>query len=243
MTEKIINTTKNNEQQKEDLKPISDMLIKSKYPRYLINNVIKIYLKQANNNILSNTDASQSSENNKNKSDIKYTLTLPYVNGIEVLKCKLEKLNIKLYFSYPKKLNPLLTSTIKPQLKSVVYQTKCECGSMYNGETKVGLRNRSKRHNRIIEKDDNSASSEMVQHHHQNRWQFMFNPGLPFVIDVDTDCRKRRINEVIYSIINDSINKHNSIDSALNNILRKQKVKIKQEIKFKKKVNTLKYVE
>ena len=243
MTEKIINTTKNNEQQKEDLKTISDMLIKSKYPRHLVDNIIKTCLKQANDNILSSTGASQSSENDKNKNDIKYTLTLPYVNGMEVLKRKLEKLNIKLYFSYPKKLNSLLTSTIKPQPKSIVYQIQCECGSIYNGETKVGLRNRSKQHNRIIEKDDNSTSSEMVQHHQQNRWQCMFNPELSFIIDIDTDYRKRRIKEAIDSIINDSINKHDSIDSAWNNILHRQKVKIKQEIEFKKKVNTLKYME
>ena len=67
MTEKIINATKNNEKQKEDLKTISDMLMKSKYSRYLIDNVIKTCLKQANNNILSKKGTSQSSKNNKNK--------------------------------------------------------------------------------------------------------------------------------------------------------------------------------
>ena len=79
---------------------------------------------------------------------------------MEALKRKLEKLNIKSYFSYPKKLNSLLTSTIKPQPKSIVYQIECECGSIYNGETKVGLRNRSKQHNRIIEKGDNRALAQ-----------------------------------------------------------------------------------
>ena len=71
----------------------------------------------------------------------------------------------------------------------------------------------------------------------------MFNPELSFITDIDTDYRKRRIKEAIYSIINDSINKYDSIDSAWNNILHRQNVKIKQEIEFKKKVNTLKYME
>ncbi|CAF3812833.1 unnamed protein product [Rotaria sordida] len=59
-----------------------------------------------------------------------------------------------------------VTSTIKLQSKSVVYQIECECGAIYNEETKVDLRNRSKQHDRIIEKDDENANSEMVQHNH-----------------------------------------------------------------------------
>jgi uncharacterized FlaG/YvyC family protein len=238
MTNKIINTTRNGIQQKEDLNKLNDMLIKSKYPKYLIDNTIQACLKQVTNNTKQTTNTTQTAQTKKN--DMEYILSLPYVNGMEVLKRKLEKLKIKLYFSYPKKLNSLVTSTIKPQSKSVIYQIECECGSTYNGETKVGLRNRSKQHDKIIEKDDKNASSEMVQHHHQKRWQCMFKPDLSFIIDSDTDYRRRRIKEAIYSTINHSINKHDNIDIAWNNILHKERPKIKQDIKLKKEFNTLK---
>jgi predicted GIY-YIG superfamily endonuclease len=35
---------------------------------------------------------------------------------------------------------------MKPQLKSNIYQITCECGAIYNGETKVGLKTRMTQH-------------------------------------------------------------------------------------------------
>ncbi|CAF3257721.1 unnamed protein product [Rotaria socialis] len=241
MTNRIIDTTRNNIQQKDDLNKLSGILIKSKYRKYFIDDTIMTCLKQVNNNIIPTTNTIQTFKNSKN--DMEYILSLPYVNGMKVLKRKFEKLNNKLDFSYPKKLNSLVTSTIKPPSKAVVYQIECECGSIYNGETKVGLTNRSKQHDSIIEKDDENSSSEMVQHHRQNLSQCMLNPNLSFMIDSDADYRKRRIKEVIYSVINNSINKHDNIDNTWNNILHKESIKIRQHIKFKKKINTLKQTE
>ena len=67
----------------------------------------------------------------------------------------------------------------------------------------------------------------------------MFNPDSVFVIDSDTNYGKIRIKEAINSTINNSINKHDNIDSAWNNILYKEKTIIKDNIKFKKKLNSL----
>jgi hypothetical protein len=238
MTMRIINTTMDNDQQQEDLITLKQMLIKSKYPNYMIENSIQTSLKECTNNITTNNNKKQT--DNKKNVDMEFSLSLPYVHGMEVLKRKLEKLKIKLYFSYPKKINSLVTSNIKPPSKSVVYQINCECGSVYNGETKVGLKTRSKQHNALIEKDEKNASSELVQHHHQKRWQCMFDPNSAFTIDSDTDFRRRRIKEAVYSTLNDSINKHDLIDNAWNNILHKESTTIKENIKFKMKMNSLK---
>jgi uncharacterized FlaG/YvyC family protein len=238
MATKIINITKNKKQQQEDLNKLKDMLVKSKYPKYLIENSIQTCLKQNPINTTATPTTTQPTKTKENNTE--FSLSLPYVKGMEVLKRKLEKLKIKLYFSYPKKLNSLITSTIKPQSKSVVYQIECECGSIYNGETKVGLETRSKQHIQTIKKDDKDTSSEMVQHHHQKRRQCLFNPQSSFIIDNDTDYRRRRIKESIYSEINRSINKHDNIDVAWNNILHKERTTIKQNIEFKKKLNELK---
>ena len=46
---------------------------------------------------------------------MKYCLTLSYAPGIEVLKRKLEKLNIKLYYSYPRKSNTYVNTHLNNQ--------------------------------------------------------------------------------------------------------------------------------
>lgn len=227
MTTKIIDITKNGNQQQEDLNQLKEMLIKSKYPRHLIGNTIQTCLR--------NSTTIQPIQTKEKETEI--ILSLPYVKGMEVLKRKLEKLKIKLYFSYPKKLNSLVTSNIKSQSKSVIYQIECDCGSIYNGETKVGLELRLKQHERIIEKDELSANSEIVQHHHQKRWQCLFDPKSAFIIDNDTDYRRRKIKEAIYSRINESINHHCNIDIAWNNTLYEHRTVVKNNIKFKKKSN------
>ena len=239
MATRITNITKNTQQQNEDLGKLHDMLYKSKYPKHLIESTIQQVLKQNinknKNNPTTTTEIIQP-ENKKNDNTY-FNLTLPYVPGIEVLKRKLIKLNIKLYFSYPKKLQCLTTSNIKPSEKSIIYQIECNCGSIYNGETKVGLEARSKQHTKMIEKDDQSTSSEMVQHHHQKRWQCMFDPTTSFPIDNEINYRKRKIKEAIYSTVNNSINKHDNIDTAWNNILHKETKPIKEYIQLKKKQN------
>ena len=102
----------------------------------LIEKSIQVCLQQ--NNTYDNNTKTQLT--NKKNEEMKLSLCLPYTRGMEVLKRKLEKLKIKLFFSYPRKLNSLVCSNMKPQPKSVVYQMDCECGASYNGETKVGLK-------------------------------------------------------------------------------------------------------
>ena len=134
ITTRIINTTKDNVQQQQDLEKLKDMLKKSKYPLQMIEKTITESMKNINNtHTITET-------NNNRKDETELILTLPYAPGMEVLKRKLEKLKIKLYFSYPKKLNSLVTNSIKPESKSIIYQMECERGSIYNGETKVGLK-------------------------------------------------------------------------------------------------------
>lgn len=103
------------------------------------------------------------------KEENKYILTLPYVNGIVVLKRKLEKYQVKVYFSYPQKLQSSCTSSMKSISRSNIYQIQYTCGAVYNGETKLGLSTRMKQHQRIIEKDSKDSKPEIVQYHQAKR--------------------------------------------------------------------------
>ena len=230
MATRIINTTRNNNQQLEDLNKLKEMLIKSKYPMNLIEKSIQNCLQQ--NNSYDNNKKTQLT--NKKDEEMKFSLCLPYARGMEMLKRKLEKLHIKLFFSYSRKLNSLIYSNMKPQSKSVVYQMDCECGASYNGETKVGLKKRAEQHNKLIEKHEETANSEIVQHHHSKKWQCMFDSSLSYVVDTETNYIKRRIKEAIFSSINNSINQHKLIDVAWNNILCNEQKSIKEMIKLKK---------
>ncbi|CAF5119793.1 unnamed protein product [Rotaria sp. Silwood1] len=91
-----------------------------------------------------------------------------------------------------------------------------------------------KQHKNEILKDIEESKSEIVQHFHSGRYQCMFHPEEAFIIDTETNWFKRRTKEAIYSIINESINKHNDIDSAWLHILLKNKEQIKKRIAFKK---------
>ena len=62
----------------------------------------------------------------------------------------------------------------------------------------------------------------------------MFDPSLSYIVNTETNYRKRRIKEAIFSSINNSINQHKVIDAAWNNILYKEQKFIKDMIKFKK---------
>ncbi|CAF3642972.1 unnamed protein product [Rotaria sp. Silwood1] len=199
----------------------------SNYPKGLIEKTIQkclqISINQQNLNELNN---------NKPKPETKVTLSLPYVKGIEVLKRKLEQIGVKLYFSYPLKLKSLTTLNIKPQSKSIIYQMNCKCGAIYNGETKVGLKDRMKQHKTKIKENDINSSSEIVKHHNiKNNGQCSFHPNKAFIIDNETNYWKRRKKETIYSIINESINKCDVIDNGWNNVIYKESKKIKEIIK------------
>jgi len=216
MVQRIINTTTNNEHQQQDLDILKQMLFKSSYPKQLVERTIQKCL-QKSRNLLNSNDP-----DNQQRVETKFILSLPYVKGMEVLKRKLEKIGIKLYFGYPLKLKSLATSNIKPQSKSVVYQINCSCGKVYNGETKVGFENRMKQHETIIEEDKRDSSSEMVKHHFSTKWQCMFDPQEAVIIDNETNYWKRRKKEAIYSMINNSINKCDSIDNGWTNIIYKE---------------------
>ena len=134
MTSKIIETSKDSGNQQEDLKELKTLLIKSDYPNHFIEKHMKESIKPT-----TNTTNKELNENNKDK--MKHQITLPFMNGIEVLKRKLEKLNIKVFFSYPKKIKSACTNPIENKSKSNIYQISCNCGAIYNGETKIGLKN------------------------------------------------------------------------------------------------------
>ena len=162
-----------------------------------------------------------------------FSMSLPYVPGIEVLKRKLAKFKINLYFSYPRKSTSLLPSNIKTQSKSVVYKILRDCGASYVGEKKIGFDNRMNQYQKLIEKNEKEAHSEIVLHHHSQRWQCMFDTSKAVVIDNEIDYRKRKIKETVYSNINQSINKHDKFNDAWSNILAKNTESIKKHIRFK----------
>ncbi len=112
----------------------------------------------------------------------------------------------------------------------------CKCGAIYNGETKVGLQHRMKQHQTKIKENDINSSSEIVKHHFFKNGQCSFDPQEAVIIDNETNYWKRRKKETIYSIINKSINKYDSIDAGWNNILYKESKKIKEIIENKQKV-------
>ncbi|CAF5011042.1 unnamed protein product, partial [Rotaria sp. Silwood1] len=194
MTERIITTTKDNHQQMNDLKTLKRMFVNSQYPKYEIEKQIQETIRK-----LSNNDNPQSINNQKKKDEYEISMSLPYTPGIEVLKRKLEKLKIKLYFSYPQKLSSLVPSNINRKSKAIVYKIPCECGAEYIGETKRGLDERMQEHIRNIKENDDQSKSEMVQHHRQQNGICKFNPKIATIIDYETDERKRLIKETLYS--------------------------------------------
>jgi predicted GIY-YIG superfamily endonuclease len=236
MITRVIEATKNNEQQKEDINKIKQMLIKSNYPRDKIEKSIQNVLRSsANNNNTNNNQQPINNKKEKEKGKFLYSMTLPYAPGIEILKRKLEKLKIKLYFSYPNKINSSLNSNIKSKSKSIIYQMECNCNAIYNGETKVGLEKRMKQHEKSInKKKDSKTSSEIIQHHKNKSDQCRFNPSKAFAIDNEIDFKKRRIKESIYSIINNSINKRDQLNESWYPILQNGKNKILKKIQMKK---------
>ena len=194
------------------------MLKKSNYPPKEIEKLMKQTCQTFNSNS-SNTPKTTTSVT-------KATLTLPYVPGIEVLKRRLGKINIKLYFSYPNKLQSKFNRSLKTTSRSVIYQVTCDCNppKIYNGETKIGLESRMKQHFKLI--NDLDEKSEMVQHIKENNYQCLFHTDQAFVIGHEKNWRKRRVKETIYSQLNQSINKRGELSEAWDPILYKMKQQI-----------------
>ena len=119
MTTRILQTSKETEEQKEDLSTLKLMLLNSNYP----SQVIERLMKQACQTVTSTTQDPQ----RESKPETKFSFSLPYVPGIEVLKRRLEQLKIKLYFSYPNRLQSGLNQSMKSRSKSVIYQVSCDC--------------------------------------------------------------------------------------------------------------------
>jgi hypothetical protein len=220
MTRRIIQTTRDANEQQEDINKLKNVLINSNYPVKEIETLMKEACQTSNMNHSPKT----------NNNEFKFSISLPYVPGIEVLKRRLEKLKIKLYFSYPNKLQSYFNQSMKVQSKSVVYQLQCDCNppKIYNGETKVGIKNRMKQHFQLINKLDNK--SEMVQHIEENRYQCLFNTEQAFILQQEKNWNKRRIKEAIYSLVNNSINKHDNLIEAWDPILFKTKQQIQRKI-------------
>ena len=135
---------------------LKNLLKNSEFPTFEIDQHIEKTLKK-----LSKTpDLEQKNE----KPKMEYSICLPYVPAIEVLRRKLEKYTIKLYFSYKNKIQSSCTKLMKPQSKSNIYQLACEWGAIYNGETKIGVKKRMIQHDKKIRGDEENSNSEMVQH-------------------------------------------------------------------------------
>ena len=221
MTSRIISTTKDAKEQQQDLQVLRKMLRNSDYPEREVNKLIEQTIRCSN---------PVSTTQTKKKDEFKYSIVIPYVPGAEVLKRRLEKLKIRLFFSYKNKIKSIFNSCIKQENKSVIYQIECACKKIYNGETKVGIWKRMKQHKNEIMKDKKQSNPEIVQHFQATKYQCMFHPEEAFVIDTDANWFRRRTKEAIYSIVNESINKHNDIDPSWLPVLQKNRQQIKKII-------------
>jgi hypothetical protein len=236
MTKRILETTQDDNDQKEDLNKLKNMLLKSNYPLKEIEKLIKQACEEFNSNKnIDNDNYTTTSNLNNDKEEMKYSLSLPYVPGMEVLKRKLEKnLKIKLYFSYPYKLQSHFNRSLKIPSKSVIYQIPCSCKQTYVGQTKVGIDNRMKQHSKTLNDNTDDSKSEMVKHFQEKKFQCIFDTDDAFIIDEEKDYWKRRTKEAIYSIISKSINTHDEINAAWTPILYKTQEQIQRKIQSSK---------
>jgi hypothetical protein len=232
MASKVIETTKNTKNQQDDLNKLKEMLIKSNYPTYIIDKHIKEIMKSTN----TKKDNNKKEQENK-KDQMKYHITLPFMHGIDVLKRKLEQLKIKVFFSYPNKIHTACTNSIETKSKSNIYQITCNCGAIYNGETKIGINKRISQHQRIIKKNKTTSNSEIIQHYHDKQFECKFDLTKAFIIDNDISWKRRRIKESIYSTINNSINRHDNINELWLPLLYETSSKIKKNITMKGRNN------
>ena len=116
--------------------------MRSKYPKDKIEKSIQDTLTSITDNKHTNNEKGiiTNVKETRKEQNFLYTITLPYVPRIEILKRKLEKLKGKLYFSYPNKIGSLFSKSVKPTSSSIIYQIECSCNAINNGETKVELK-------------------------------------------------------------------------------------------------------
>ncbi|CAF5065228.1 unnamed protein product [Rotaria magnacalcarata] len=210
------------------------MLLKSNYPLKEIEKLIKQTCQEFKSNKNKSNDKNDDIAGqikDKNNDEFICSLALPYVPGMEVLKRRLEKkLKIKLFFSYPYKLQSQFNQSLKVPSKSVIYQIPCSCKETYVGQTKVGIDNRMKQHSKAINDNENNSNSEMVKHFQEKKFQCLFDTNDAFIIEEKKDYWKRRAKEAIYSIISESVNTHDEINAAWTPILHKAKRLIQRKI-------------
>ena len=177
MTSTIIETSKSINEQKEDIKKLRNLLSKCNYPCHIIEKHIK--------NTINNqqTKRQKEEEFNPKQQEYKYTFTIPYTKGVEVLKGKLNEINTKVFFSYPNKLQTQCTNNLKQNSKSNIYQIACMCGSIYNGETKVGIETRIQQHSSTMIKNKKNSKSELVQQHRKNKYKCTFDRHKAIIMD------------------------------------------------------------
>ena len=226
MAGRVISTTKDSILQQQALSKLKTMLCKSNYPVRMIDKLIQDALRQHNNS----SQSQPSNTSSQKENEVKFSLSLPYYPGIEALKRRLERFQIKLYFSYGRRLSASLPSNINPPSRSVVYELQCTCGESYVGETKVGLKQRMSQHKALIEKASTEAHSEIVQHHYEKLGKCMFDPSKAIIIDNETDYRRRKIKEAIYSEVLSSINRRDKFSEAWAGVLSKNSETIRKNI-------------
>ena len=231
MTSTIIETSKSINEQKEDIKKLRNLLSKSNYSSHIIEKHIK--------NTINNQQTKKQKEEklNPKQQEYKYTITIPYIKGVEVLKRKLNEINIKVFFSYPNKLQTQLTNNLKQNSKSNIYQIACMCGSIYNGETTVGIEKRIQQYISTIIKTKENSTLEVVQHYRKNKYKCKFDTRKAIIIDNEINRMKRRIEESIYSITNNSINHYDELDRTWLPLIQEATPQIKRKIEIKSKTS------
>ena len=226
MTTRLINTTQNITEQKEDINKLTEILKNSNYPVKEIQKVMKA----------TKAEVKQKTETTRTEEDYKYFIKLPYTPGIEFLKRKLKRLKIQLFFSYPKKLQSYMNTSLTPTTNSIVYHMKCKCGAAYIGETKVGLKRRIEQHKQLINKNEKQSNSEIVQHIQASNQGCNLNTSRAIILEKEIDWRRRRFKDATYSTVYNLINKRDDIERPWLPIIHKYSELIKKKIKQKQRL-------
>ena len=109
MTSTIIETSQSINEQKEDIKKLRNLHVLSKC--IYSSHIIEKHTKNTVNNYQTKTQKEE--KLNPKQQEHKYTITIPYIKGVEVLKGKLNEINIKVFLSYPNKLQTKCTNNLK----------------------------------------------------------------------------------------------------------------------------------
>jgi len=115
----------------------------------------------------------------------------------------------KLSFSHSNKIQSNFNDSRKIPSWSILYQIEYDCKQpkIYNGEIKVEIKKWMKQHFTLINDLDNK--SEMFQHIKETvSPMFIWHWSCLCIAEQEKNWNKRRIKETIYSLINESINKH-----------------------------------